>query len=209
MPNYKKKRYSKKPKVAKAIKQYVAKKIDNAIEDKLMISDLNSECASISSTAWDYTYPCNPAQGTSANTRIGRRIKIKSIEIDGWLSAGDSYNLMRIVLLKCDNTDALASHTLTSYISTDSNSSGAIMQVYYDKVHKLRYVPVDGSTATVMPDYKHIRIKRKFKNFTVMYGDNGTTQYNHTLCFACLSDSGTPPNPGFINGRIVCRYEDA
>lgn len=74
------KRFAKKPKVSKAVKSYVSKKLDAEIEDKHIYGETGTGTLN-NTTQIAATHLTLPAQGIGWNERLGTRIKIKYIRI--------------------------------------------------------------------------------------------------------------------------------
>lgn len=212
MPLYKKKLYRKKKLyVSKPVKKYVRKVLDRQIEDKSIHNDLTAIAPfqSIGNT-WDTYTCCNPAQGTTGITRVGRKIRIKSFELYGILSAGDSSNCVRIALYTADVGTTLTAVDMDWKLARDRVGGGNLGTVYYDKFVPVQFTPYDGSAGTGVSQQKIVHIKKYFKNpIVVTYADDSTTTYNKTLFLSVISDSVAIPNPGFTRGYAIARFEDA
>lgn len=208
-------RYKKKPfrrfKVAKPVKRYVKKVLDRQIEDKTIHNDLSviTPFSSIGNT-WDTYQCCNPAQGTTGITRIGRKIRIKSFELYGVLAAGDNSNVVRMALYTADTSTALSGVDIDWKLSKDRVGGGNLGTVYYDKFIPVQYVPFDGATASGVSQQRVIHIKKYFKTpIVVTYSDDTTSTYNKSLFLSVISDSAAIPNPAFTRGYAIARFEDA
>lgn len=208
--------------VSKAVKKYVAKKLDNAIEDKYNIIDMTAGGLTSIPSTWVEVNGVNPAQGIAKNQRIGTKIRVKSIEVNAVLAQGsgsvltdDPYNIMRIVIGKYTGQTAtpLATAGITMHqpIKKDwSDARGTLIQKYVD-----RYVPLEvqstekGGGDGYTPALKSFRYYKRFKNFVITYNDDTNNYPNQRLIMSVISDSGAVTNPGFVAGYTVVRYEDA
>nr|UOF80228.1 capsid protein [Cressdnaviricota sp.] len=208
--------------VSTAVKKYVAKKLDNAIEDKYNIIDMTAGGLTSIPSTWVEVNGVNPAQGIAKNQRIGTKIRVKSIEVNAVLAQGsgsvltdDPYNIMRIVIGKYTGQTAtpLATAGITMHqpIKKDwTDARGTLIQKYVD-----RYVPLEvqstekGGGDGYTPALKSFRYYKRFKNFVITYNDDTNNYPNQRLIMSVISDSGAVTNPGFVAGYTVVRYEDA
>lgn len=208
--------------VSKAVKKYVAKKLDNAIEDKFNIIDMTAGGLTSIPSTWVEVNGVNPAQGTAKNQRIGTKIRVKSIEVNAVLAQGsggvltdDPYNIMRIVIGKYTGQTATplatAGITINQPIKKDwSDARGTLIQKYVD-----RYIPLEvastekGGGDGYTPALAKFKYFKRFKNFVITYNDDTINYPNARLIMSVISDSGAVTNPGFVAGYAVVRYEDA
>lgn len=214
--------YGPKRKVPKAVKNYVLKAIDAAHEDKMRNVSMVTDFGAITSTWTEIV--CNTiAQGDEVNQRSGRRIRIKSLHIDGVICTGasqaaldDPYNVVRLVIglyqqgtTNTPLTTGLASLTapINSVVSTD----GRIIKKYYDKFIPLQVTSTEkGDGDGYTPQLKRIKYYKHWrKGIIVDYNGAASNVYNKLLCISMLSDSAAAPSPGFIAGYWVMRFEDA
>lgn len=198
-------------KVPKSVKKYVHRMLDNAIEDKSIHNDLTAITPfnSIPFT-WDLYSCCNPAQGTAATNRIGRKIRIKSFEMYGVLAAGDNTNIIRMALFTADTSTVLSGVDMDWKLVKDRVGGGNLGTVYYDKFHVVNYHPFDGATPSGVSTQKIIHIKKTFKKpILVTYADDTTATYDRTLFLGMIGDSVAVPHPGFVRGYAIARFEDA
>lgn len=194
-------------KVPKSIKQYVARKIDGAIEDKHKFLLCGTEFSGIPSGTWQYSNCCNITQGATEEQRIGRKIRIKSVNLDGYLACADTTNFVRLILGLFDDSGGLQGMTLSQDIVPANNGQGSLIKKYYDKVHYLKSEPLSiGDVLRV----NHIRYYKRFKKpITITYADDSATYWNKMLMWCALSDSSATPHPAFLQGHMTCTFEDA
>lgn len=213
-------RKSRKTYVPRSVKSYITKTLDKSIEDKHIVRNL-TDWNSIS-TSWSEFNMSSMAQGTGGEYRIGRRIKIKSLLIKGVLCSGvnqtsldDAYNVVRIVIGTFtfgSGTTPLASYAITINQPIDSTVGvAAVQKLYLDK-----YITLNCSTNEkgpgdgYAPVLKNFNYYKKFKKpIYINFADDTATTPNKRLFFSLISDSVAVPHPGFINGYIYMRYEDA
>lgn len=209
-------------KVSKAVKKYVAKTLDNQIEDKFNIIDMTAGGLSSIPSTWVEVQGVNPAQGLAKNNRIGTKIRVKSIEVNAVIAQGsggvltdDPYNIMRIVIGKYSGQTttplATAGVTINQPIKKDWTSGrGTLIQKYVD-----RYVPLmvasteKGGGDGYTPALKRFKYYKRFKNFVISYNDDTTNYPSQRLIMSLISDSAAVTNPGFVAGYALVRYEDA
>jgi len=216
-----KKRFYKKSKtVPRAVKTYVTKTLDKQTEDKVMYYTLQGLYTTIPNT-WTERSLCTPVVGTSGGDRIGRRIKIKSIQIKGVLTGGqdelltdDSYNVVRLVLATFNypsGTTPLATYAATIDQPLIKNINlAALRRVYFDKYIPLSCTSTEkggGDGYTPMP--KLVKYYKKFNNLYVTFGDDTVASPDKRLFLSAISDSAAVTHPGFVNGFILIKYEDA
>jgi len=205
----KSKNYKKAP-VSKAVKAYVARTLDNKIEDKFITKALTT-VGSIG-TSWTEIYP-GIIEGTAGDSnRIGRRLSIKSIEIRGVLKPADAYNVVRMVL----SVSSSASPMVGSGVGIDdpllkpSYIGKVLKRVLFDKYILLNQGLIDSATTEYTPKLVPFKYYKTFKKpIIVTYADSLSTTFDKILVLSIISDSIIASHPVFTNGYIVMRYEDA
>lgn len=174
-------------------------------------------CQTAITTTWD-TIPTgdtgllvNIVAGSGGRSRIGDRIKVKRFTIKGALIGGqvssaidDAYNQVRIVVMLGTPGIAMANQLSISgiglYTPLLAGTIPYVQKILYDKVIHLQSPSTSGDG--FMPIIKHFRLSRRI-NRTCVY------QYNSTLptkweIYACVvSDSSTPPSPGFQGTTVA------
>lgn len=214
-----------KPFVSTAVRKYVKYQLDRNIEDKYYNINLaTSSLSSIGSAAWTELNLCAPPQGDDVSDRSGRRIRVKSIEIKGVLVGGvtqtlldDQYNILRgvIAVWRSNNDTPMevpTSITMNNPIKRDTVAGGTyIMRKLYDQYITLEVTSTektegDGYSAKPL---KFTYYKRFKKPLLINYGDSSLTYPSMRLILGMRSDSAAVPNPGFVNGYSIVRYEDA
>lgn len=187
--------------VNKAVKYYVNKQIAKNVETKMIVYNSAAEF-NLLSTTWTELQVSNIAQGTGLISRIGRQVKLKSLEVDMLIDKTDATNMFRIVIgtymgtLTTPMTTALA--TMNTAI-TKNNLNGVIRK-YLDK-----YIVCDG----VKQSIAHFKYYKQFKKpvYITWAADAGNP--DKRLIMSILSDSGAAAHPFSSAGRIVLRFEDA
>jgi len=196
-------------KVPKAVKKYVNSKLDDAIEDKYSIGTMISLMPSVASSYTSIAL-CNYSNGTGVGERVGRRVRIKKIVIDGWVAPGDNTNLFRMIVCSAENGSVFAAggNSIDTCFHAKNATSGILDHIYYDKTIFLKHEAIDGNSGTSVPILRHVRIVIR-PNFTIRWSDNTSNYYDHMLFLSCVSDSAAPSNPGFVNGYLLTTFEDA
>jgi len=207
--------------VPASVKKYVAKAIDNSIEDKQYTESLSTNFGSISS-GWNEVAVTQLTQGDGMGQRVGNRIKVKSLEIKGVIASGsensvadDPYNVVRCIIATWN--DKQTSPCATSALGIDSainnitNGKGYLRRKYYDKFIPLSVASSCGTdNDKFVPNLKGFHYYKRFKKPLFIQFTSDTNDYpNQTLAISMVSDSGVVLNPGFVNGYISMRYEDA
>lgn len=209
------------PRVPRPIKRYVKKEIHKNIENKYFTTDLFTEFGAVNNV-WQESNVCEPAQGDEVNNRQGRQIKIRSLEIKGVLTQGsneslidDAYNCMRIVIALWTGDDNAplvgSSATINTPINKVLYTDGKLVRKYLDRYIALSVSSTEkGDGDGYAPKAYKFKYYKKFKTpITVNYGDSGITLPSKRLIVSMVSDSQAVVHPGFINGYILCTYEDA
>lgn len=207
--------------VSKPIKRYVNRVVRKNTELKGYGIELPSVFASVGTT-WNEQVMLNPAQGTAEIQRVGRKIKIHSIEVKGVLAQGsnetaldDSYNVMRIVIGLFDGDEttplATAGANMHAIIQKQYATRGALLRKFFDKYIVLNVQasePGDGDGYA--PQVKSFNYYKRFKKpITMTWGDDTVNYPDQKLMMCVLSDSNAVVNPGFIAGYWMVRYTDA
>lgn len=200
---YGKKRYNKmySKNVSKAVKHYVNKQIAKNTENKMIVYDASGEFNSLSTT-WTELNLTDIDQGTSVIERIGRQIKLKSLEVDMVIKAGDTNNILRVIigLFSGQMTTPLATGTQGLSTAITKNTCEGLIKKYYDK-----YVVLDG----VRQDMAHVKYFKKFKKpIYITWSSDAASQDKH-LFMSILSDSSAVTHPSSPVGRVLLRFEDA
>lgn len=200
---FNKRGYKKKGRVA--TRGYVAKMIHRNIENKKVVANMPATFPAIGN-AWVEVPFGDVAQGITNNTRIGRHISIRAIQIKLVLYAPDTYNTIRLIVALFDGSGgtplATAAATINSLITTDSGSQAKCIKKYLDQ-----YIPMTPATSDAL---RVVDYYKKFKkSIQVTYGDDTITYPDKRLFISMISDSIAAPHPTVAAGYAVCTYEDA
>jgi len=208
--------------VPASVKTYINNKLDKIMEDKFVnfsLTDVTYGFPSVGN-AWTERELNLVAAGTESNQRTGRRIKLKSLEIKGTLAAGasgnvldDPYNNMRIVIGLYDESTPLTTGSATMFlpIMRTLGTNGSLIKKYLDKFVALNVTSTEkGQGDGYAPQCKTFKFYKKWKkgifiDYIGTDADDGTK----FLYMSCISDSAAVPNPGFVTGYILLKYEDA
>lgn len=156
--------------------------------------------------------------GATQAQRVGNYITARGIRLHFAIQAGDSYNNIRFLLVSPKQGTPVQPNSITNFaLSVFSNQGASATQwcnpvdtnrwnVHMDKSFYLQYVPVDGSTANVIP--RTLFLKQFVKlNKKIFWDDVGTI--NNDVYLVAISDSNVVPNPGVVAGFVNCYFKDA
>lgn len=156
--------------------------------------------------------------GSDQGTRVGSRIAITEVEIEGVLTGGqtgtvadDASNVIRFVVGFWDgynNITPLATTGVNINSALDDTTCRSLVSKYLDT-----YVILESAnalTAGFSTAVKTFTWRRRFsKPLIVTYTGTAAASGNEALVFSAISDSSAIPNPGFTQGRIKMSYIDA
>lgn len=156
--------------------------------------------------------------GVSQAQRIGNRLKATGVRIYFPISAGDTINTLRFMVVspKAGTTvQPNAPGNFVAQVLSGAASSGvqyaspidtSRFHVHLDRTFFLTYDPVDGSTANVKPRIKYFKSFIKI-NRTIFWDNSGVI--NNDVYFVAISDSQIAPHPGAIAGFYTAYFKDA
>lgn len=213
---YKAKKYKSKTN----IKQIVRKELDKSIEDKIQYSNLGNFVSV--GNAWIENSLTDIAQGTELWNRIGRSIRLRSLEIRGALAQGstetaadDAWNVIRIVVGLYSNKSitplASGGATLNTPITPKLCSNGQLLRKFMDKYVALNVTCNEqGAGDGYTPQVRTFKYFKKFKKpILINYNGANLGDANKHLQIGMLSDSALAVHPGFVCGFWKLCYEDA
>lgn len=217
---------SKKTKVSdkKAMRDIAKRVVDANTEDKVMWQKLPTNFSSIG--IWNEQNICKPAQGTASNQRVGKKIKVKSIEIKGTIAAGssasaldDPYDTVRIIVATWNaandtpmtTLEAATAGMINSPVKKGVDDFALLIKKYLDKYIPLTAVCTEkGAGDGYVPQLKTFKFYKRFKNgLPITFSDEGVTYPEKRLCLSMGSDSVAIPHPGFTDGYVIVHFEDA
>lgn len=202
------------------VKQIVKKEIDSAIEDKFRVISLPASTWGSVSTSWAEGALEQIAQGTNQGQRIGNKIQIKSFEINGVLTGGqtvphtnldDEINRVRMVMGVYNgyqNVTPMTTSGITSNTPVDHTTCRGLGYRFYDKWHVLTS-DNDLSVGWQVTSKPFRYVKRFKRPLTINYSDTGANTANKALVISMISDSTAVPNVGFTHGYLKVIYQDA
>lgn len=216
MPYHRKKRYTRKTTkvVPRVFKRYVNKTVHRNIEDKMAISNMNTNFPSCGIT-WSEKDMTDITQGIDKNYRIGDEIRLRNWCLNGVVYGGqsgtaadDAEDTLRIVLALWDSRTQtpLASCSATMQTQINRETCPGLIKKYLDV-----YVPLVSNgpaSSGYVPVVKTIKKFVRLSNVKIKYLSNNGATAQQKLIFSVLSDSGGIPNPGFVYGNQVLYYED-
>lgn len=203
-----------------SVKRYVRSVLDAEVEDKQATWSLATAFASIGNT-WTELSLAQPAEGVTGATRVGKKIRIKSLEVNGVCAGGaselatdDAYNIVRIVICTTDwsaGGTPLATATIGLNEVLNKNRTQLLSKKYLDK-----YIPFEVSSTEqgggdgYAPSLRKFKYYKRWKNgMPINFADDTASAPDKLLILGMLSDSAAVPNPGFVCGWVKVRWEDA
>lgn len=217
--NYRRKTYRK---PSRAVKQYVQRAIGANVENKQVTVSMNATFSAITTT-WTEADLCNITQGVTGPARIGRKVKLCSLEINCVIAEGaaeiltdDPYNVVRCMVALWSGAAgttplATAGTTINAPIRKNLGTRNYLIKKYLDKYIGLQVTSTEkGGGDGYTPQLKNIKYYKKFKKpILITWGDDTTTYPDKRLMISMISDSSAVTNPGIIAGYAVMTYEDA
>lgn len=158
------------------------------------------------------------ANGTGEGQRIGNSIILKGAYVNFALQPGDNTNYMRILLVTPKKAADLSSTSaFVQQLLSNTASSGTqwlapvdtdVFKVYFDKRFWAKFSPVDGSTATSVPQARFIRKFVKF-NKKIRWQLSAPVLPTNDVFLVAISDSAIGADPGAVAGSVKIWYQDA
>lgn len=192
-----------------ATKAFVKKELHKAIETKYndetfsQFVDWNGQFQNVTGGI---------SQGITDTQRIGDKIRIRGIQVEGWCTVADTTNLVRICVFQWKQNNALvapASNYIIQYTGSgiapmspfNNDLQGGNYVMLYTRVLKL----VSGTDKSIVRF--RFRVPMKYCKRLVEFYVAGTQGTNHIYMMG-ISDSGAPAHPNlFMMARVW--YEDA
>lgn len=184
-------------------------------ELKEYYATLPSVWSSITSSAATYDVPLQIAQGLDSHQRIGKRIFVKDLVIDGTIEGGqmnvaadDNHNNVRVcAILGVPTTASTALNTSFSCnaMLTPTALPG-LLQVKYDRMIELAS-PGRDSTG-YMPALHHIHVVIPVNREIVYTTSAGSSVSGVSLMVCMVSDSIAITHPGCTYGQLRMRFYD-
>lgn len=179
-----------------------------ADELKCVERSLTSDYASVSTTSFAVDFLPLITQGTAANQRIGRRILVTSVEIEGTLVGGqvasaldDSYNVIRILVGVSSSWATSMTGISLSTVLGPGRTAG-LERMLCDKFVTLKSAGADSTG--YLPAVQRVCIRVPVNQYFDIYATTALP----TIGVCMVSDSGTVPNPGFTDGQMKISFTD-
>lgn len=175
---------------------------------------LTGDFASVSTTGALYDMCSNIAEGAEINQRIGRSIKLRSLDVYGTLIGGqinlvtdDRYNTVRITVFTGQPGLLPASINWNLNAIADPRTCNGVERVLYDEVVTLRSFSRDSTG--YMPAQKGVRFCVPLKGRRQLFsGLASGSQSCSTVYLYMVSDSAAITNPGFVSGVASISWID-
>ena len=184
--------------VPKQVKSYVNRAIRKATELKYIDFAINGTA----STSGTYQVKLNTiGVGTGYNQRIGDSVKLRRIEWDLQVQAGDNFNITRTIIGACRNSTypPVPLGALTSGTNPDFGP------YLLDKKNFVRHFPADGNSGTNCRN-QFIKGSKKIKHH-LQFNVGSLTASNWNIYIQFHSDSALLPNPS-IKGYVRIWFTD-
>lgn len=196
-----------KRRVSRSVKKYVAKKLDQQIEDKFYVVPMAT--ALTPAAAWDYyDFTAQITQGDDVSNRTARKIKIKSLTINGVLQSQlETSGSLRLVIFTTYDQSAtpLSTVTFSELIQKNDQGLSQLSRKYYDK-----YIVFNPILSATSYNSRVVRYYKRFrKPIYVTYATSAETSISRRLVMAILTDSASPADLTFTAGYAKITFEDA
>lgn len=176
------------------------------VESKQYYTDLAGSFNILNTTPAEVD-TCHPVQGTGLQGRIGRQIKIKSIEIKAVFVGADATQVFRLVLASCNGTTTTPFNTTYGVTTINALIKYNTMRNLLRKKYLDRFITMDTVHETFIKQFRYY--KRFKKPILMTWGDDADAYPNQRLILMCTSDSGAPAHPFVSQGWCCVTYEDA
>lgn len=180
MVKYRKRTYRKgNRKVAKTVKKYIRKAIDNMVEDKVIYTNVAAPFGVSDVSSYALLNGC--AQGAAKTQRLGQKIKLKSVQLRisfainaASLAGATSGNFFRILLLYDRQTNAGNPSNAQLFVSTTATETyesplNIVAVQRYKILHDKVYVMNPTGGATNISPVKFINIRKKLRNLPTVF----------------------------------------
>lgn len=200
-----------------ASKAYVKNLLNATTEKGYAAFTLPSVFGSIGN-AWIERSLAQPSEGTDVVNRIGRKIRVKSIEVNGILASGatdtvadDISNVVRL-RLSLNNPKSATPLVTAGAGMSDPLYKDTVAGEYLIKTYKDMYIPLEavstGQGDGYTPSLKRIRFTKRFKHpVEITFASIDNTKPDKLFFLSMISDSLAVLNPGFTQGYCILRYE--
>ena len=132
------------------------------------------------------------------------------------LLTDDAYNVVRIVVAVWKGNTGQTPMTSAGAAMNTPLIQVALNGMDLERVLMDKYIPLTvtgnekGSGDGYTPMLKNVQFYHKWtKAQNIYFGDNGNLLPDRRVVVSMLSDSAGSPNPGFLCGYLLARWEDA
>lgn len=162
-----------------------------------------------------YTTPTFIPMGTSSLSRIGTKIMVTGIYLQGTLAGGqansavdDRVNTVRMILGLWTSATPMASigapNPLDAPLMKNFNSGGLLLRKFVDK--RISLVSPGRDSTGYITAQRLVKLYYRFKK-PIMINYSAATVNRH-LVLSLVSDSSAVPSPGFTSGYVYLTFKD-
>jgi len=181
--------------------------------EEVKFSDYNSSNGADYNASTTFYSLCDIAQGATSSTRVGDKIRIRSLHVKGMVLCADSYNHIRVIVFQWHPMSTASVPTPTDILttlgsgytpfSTYKDNNEGDYSILYDKT-----VVTVASQSNATREFDFWITGGKFFDRTVHWTAGSSSLAKNKLFLMIISDSSTNPHPTatFVT-RL--RYADA
>ncbi len=181
------------------------------VEVKRQTANLIDTWSSVGTTAV-YSQIATLGQGLDITSRLGRKIMLRDLYIEGDIEGGqsnlaadDPHNAIRIVVYRGTPTFSLIpAMGVDDFIGPEDNQ-GVIDVLLDDRF--LLSSPGKDSTGYISA-MRHVRYHVPLNCIQTYKGTAGSDLSGSCIYISMSTDSSVAPNPGFVNGRWLLTFTD-
>jgi hypothetical protein len=179
-------------------------------ENKYFQSSLTTYFSTISTTTKILDLSSPIVEGDDWNMREGRNIHLRDLIFYGQFIGGQSNvaldeqrNCVRIAVVEAPTSWSSSSINVSS--PADCRAWGC-QRILFDEIFSL--VSPGRDTVGYMPAGLYVDRKVRIRNNINYAGAGSAADVGLTIFLVMVSDSAAVPNPGFVNGTWLLRFED-
>lgn len=183
------------------VKKYVKREIKKNVENKMIVWNAAAQFNFLT-TAWTELDVSAIGQGTGLIQRVGRQVKLQSLEINMLLDRVDATQTFRVIigLYSGQVVTPLQTAGVTMNTVVTRNNQNGLIKKYLDK-----YIVCDATQRSIA-NFKYYKYYKRPIQITWA---QDAAQPDKKLIVSIISDSGAAAHPFSSYGRLVLRFEDA